>query len=75
MKVFVKTPGCAKDLLEAETISGNLLKDGRSLTSDLESVSAFVVHTSSFIGDARKESIEAIKLITKKRAQKQLSCL
>lgn len=67
MKVFVKTLGCAKNLVEAETIAGNLVAEGHELTTDIKSADAAVIHTCSFIDAARRESLAAIKSVVAHR--------
>lgn len=53
--------GCPKNEVEGEHIAGLLNAAGYRLTTDLSSADVAVVHTCSFIGDARDESSRVIE--------------
>ena len=52
--------GCPKNTVDSEVMIGLLQSQGHVLTSDPEDAEVLVVNTCSFIGDAKKESIETI---------------
>jgi ribosomal protein S12 methylthiotransferase len=60
-KVCLITLGCSKNLVEAQTISGELHSKGIELTGDPSGASACVVHTCGFIEQSRKESDDVIR--------------
>lgn len=53
--------GCAKNLVDTQTMAGSLLEEGITLAPDPEHADAIVVNTCAFIRDARDESAEAIR--------------
>lgn len=52
--------GCPKNLVDSEVMIGLLQAQGHVLTADPADAEILVVNTCSFIGDAKKESIDAI---------------
>ncbi len=65
--------GCPKNRVDAEHMLGLALNDGHELVDQPEDSDTIVVNTCSFIGEAKKESIEAILQmgeIKKKSGQK-----
>jgi len=62
-KLCLVTLGCPKNIVEGESIAGLLESKGWSLTTDLLAADAAVIHTCSFIADAKKESEETIRAI------------
>lgn len=52
--------GCPKNLVDAEWMLGELEAQGYTLTAEARSAEVVLVHTCSFIGPAREESIQAI---------------
>jgi ribosomal protein S12 methylthiotransferase len=52
--------GCPKNLVDSEVMIGLLQAQGHILTTDPADAEILVVNTCSFIGDAKKESIDAI---------------
>lgn len=61
--------GCPKNEVEGEHIAGLLREAGYRITADLSTTDIAVVHTCSFIGDARDESSRIIReLSAMKRA-------
>lgn len=75
MKVFIKTLGCAKNFVEAETIVGDLLNSGIQPTTSLKNADVVLIHTCAFIDDARKESIDEIKRVNTKKKIIVTGCL
>jgi ribosomal protein S12 methylthiotransferase len=59
--VCLITLGCAKNIVEGENMAGLLRNAGCKLTTRLENADVAVVHTCSFIADARCESADIIK--------------
>ncbi|MDI6757318.1 MAG: MiaB/RimO family radical SAM methylthiotransferase [Endomicrobiia bacterium] len=66
MKVYIEVLGCAKNLVEAETLAGRLAARGVEFAPDVSRADAVVVHTCAFIGDALSESSTAIRNIARK---------
>src|SRR5438552_833493 len=52
--------GCAKNLVDAEIMLGNVLQRGMEITSRADDADVLVVNTCAFIDSAKEESIEAI---------------
>ncbi len=52
--------GCAKNLVDSQTMAGNLVADNITLAPSPEEADVVIVNTCSFIEDAREESIEMI---------------
>jgi len=75
-KICLITLGCPKNVVEGESIAGLLRQGGWELTTDLASADTAVVHTCSFISDAKKESedaIDALCALKKSGALKQIA--
>jgi ribosomal protein S12 methylthiotransferase len=60
MRVGLVSLGCAKNLVDAEIMLGQLLSDGIEITSDPAQADAVIVNTCSFIDSAQEESVDAI---------------
>lgn len=52
--------GCPKNLVDAEVMLGCLAKEQYEITTDEHEADIIIVNTCSFIGDAKKESIDTI---------------
>lgn len=52
--------GCAKNLVDSEAMLGRVVRPGVRLTGDASEADVIIVNTCSFIGPARKESVDAI---------------
>lgn len=65
MTVALITLGCPKNIVEGEHMAGILREQGLILTTDLAHADCAVVHTCSFIGDARDESVRMIRSLVK----------
>ncbi|CAG0982838.1 Ribosomal protein S12 methylthiotransferase RimO [Geobacteraceae bacterium] len=59
-KVSMVSLGCPKNLVDAEVMLGCLAKDQYEITTDEHAADIIIVNTCSFIGDAKKESIDTI---------------
>jgi len=58
--VAIVNLGCPKNLVDGERMAGLLAREGFRITKDLRRAEAVIVNTCGFIGDAKKESVEAI---------------
>jgi ribosomal protein S12 methylthiotransferase len=74
-KICLLTLGCPKNVVEGETLAGLLANSGWGLTTDLNKASAAIVHTCSFIKDARNESAGVIKALSDLRRNNKLEKL
>lgn len=59
-KIGMIALGCAKNRVDAEVLLGMLEKHGYEICPDLAECDACIVHTCTFIGPAKEESIGAI---------------
>jgi ribosomal protein S12 methylthiotransferase len=59
-KVHFVSLGCPKNRVDAEHMLGLTVQGGHTIVASPEEADAIVVNTCSFIGEAKKESIEAI---------------
>src|SRR4026207_2321987 len=60
IKVGLISLGCAKNLVDAEIMLGNLLKEGVEVTNDAAQADVVIVNTCSFIDAAQEESVDTI---------------
>ena len=60
MKLHLTSLGCARNLVDSETMLGLLIKKGWDITMDPSEADAIIVNTCSFISDAVDESIDTI---------------
>ncbi len=72
MKINLITLGCAKNLVDSETLAGMLRKSGASFTDDINSADAIILSTCAFVGSARKEAYGYIKKITGDKNRDQI---
>ncbi|MBQ8722955.1 MAG: radical SAM protein, partial [Opitutales bacterium] len=61
LTVGIVSLGCPKNQSDSEVLIGRILESGMQLTADPREADAVVVNTCSFILDARKESLDAVK--------------
>lgn len=59
-KVGVINLGCARNLVDSQTILGNLKRRGHRITTEVAGADMVVVNTCAFIEESRKESIDTI---------------
>lgn len=59
-KVSIVSLGCPKNLVDSETLLGNLGKEGFENTPNAEDAELVLVNTCGFIDEAKRESIEEI---------------
>ncbi|MCX5781371.1 MAG: 30S ribosomal protein S12 methylthiotransferase RimO [Elusimicrobia bacterium] len=64
-KICIVTLGCPKNVVESEYIAGMLSAKGYILTTDINSCDYALVHTCSFIQDAKEESTGFINALLK----------
>jgi ribosomal protein S12 methylthiotransferase len=60
LKIGFISLGCPKNLVDTEVMMGLLAARGHVVTNNPAEAEAIVVNTCSFIGDARRESVDAI---------------
>jgi ribosomal protein S12 methylthiotransferase len=60
VKVGMISLGCAKNLVDAEIMLGDIAANGMEVTADAEQADILIVNTCAFIDSAKEESIEAI---------------
>jgi ribosomal protein S12 methylthiotransferase len=60
VRVGMISLGCAKNLVDGETMLGYLDRAGVELTADASSADVVLVNTCGFIDDAKRESIDSI---------------
>ena len=60
MKLYLASLGCAKNLVDSETMLGQLINAGWHITQDPHNADTIIVNTCSFIESAVNESIDTI---------------
>jgi ribosomal protein S12 methylthiotransferase len=60
IKVGMVSLGCAKNLVDAEIMLGDIIAGGMSVTADAAEADVLIVYTCAFVDSAKEESIEAI---------------
>ena len=60
MKIHLASLGCARNLVDSETMAGQLIEAGYQMTEDPADATAIIVNTCSFIEPAINESIDTI---------------
>jgi len=60
LKVGMISLGCAKNLVDAEIMLGDILAHGMQVTANPDDADVVIVNTCAFIDSAKEESIEAI---------------
>jgi ribosomal protein S12 methylthiotransferase len=60
VKVGMISLGCAKNLVDAEVMLGDIVAKGMEVTSDADEADVLIVNTCAFIDSAKEESVEAI---------------
>ncbi len=59
-KIGMISLGCAKNLVDAEIMLGDVVSRGMQITNDAADADVLIVNTCAFIDSAKEESIEAI---------------
>ena len=76
IKVGMISLGCAKNLVDAEVMLGDIVAHGMEVTANPDEADVLVVNTCAFVDSAKEESIEAIlgahqaRDLRKRRGQK-----
>lgn len=76
VKVGMISLGCAKNLVDAEIMLGDIVAHGMEVTANADEADVVIVNTCAFIDSAKEESIEAIldahqtRGLRKRRGQK-----
>ena len=77
-KVSILTLGCSKNLVDSETLLGQLKANGYLYTENVNEADALIINTCGFIKPAKEESIgviiEACELRKKKSLKKLIVC-
>src|SRR6266446_4924533 len=73
VKVGMISLGCAKNLVDAEVMLGDIVNHGMEVTRDAEEADVLIVNTCAFIDSAKEESIEAILDAHEKRGLRRRS--
>jgi ribosomal protein S12 methylthiotransferase len=60
VKVGMISLGCAKNLVDAEIMLGDIRRHGMEITSSADDADVLIVNTCAFIDSAKEESIDAI---------------
>src|SRR5438128_12684862 len=68
-KVFLQSLGCPKNLVDSEMMLGLIARDGGEIVLDPDAADVLIVNTCGFIGDAKKESIDAILALARLKEQ------
>ena len=71
LKLFIISLGCAKNQVDTESMMGNLLPTGFSLTDNPQAADVLLVNTCSFIEPAREESVESILELVNTKSDNQ----
>jgi ribosomal protein S12 methylthiotransferase len=66
MKISIVSLGCSKNLVDSEIMTGGLKSAGHELSSE-ENAEVIIVNTCGFIGDAKRESVETILELSKRK--------
>jgi ribosomal protein S12 methylthiotransferase len=68
MKISIVSLGCSKNLVDSEIMTGALKSAGHKLSSE-ENAEVIIVNTCGFIGDAKRESVETILELSKRKEE------
>jgi ribosomal protein S12 methylthiotransferase len=60
VKVGMVSLGCAKNLVDAEIMLGDIVANGMEVTANADEADVVIINTCAFIDSAKEESIEAI---------------
>ncbi|MBI4026365.1 MAG: 30S ribosomal protein S12 methylthiotransferase RimO [Verrucomicrobia bacterium] len=65
--VHLVSLGCAKNLVDSEVMIGTLLKAGHAIANDPANADVVIVNTCGFVASAKRESINVILEISRRR--------
>jgi ribosomal protein S12 methylthiotransferase len=71
-KFFLVSLGCAKNTVDSESMASLLTQSGFSATEKRGDADLLIVNTCGFIGPARKESLDTLKDLAKKKKKGQM---
>jgi ribosomal protein S12 methylthiotransferase len=74
VRVGIISLGCAKNLVDAEIMLGDIVSRGMEVTREAEEADVLIVNTCAFIDSAKEESIHAILDAHQKRGLRRRSC-
>ena len=66
MKISIVSLGCSKNLVDSEIMTGALKSAGHEISAE-ENAEVIIVNTCGFIGDAKKESVDTILELSKRK--------
>jgi ribosomal protein S12 methylthiotransferase len=69
LRVGLVSLGCPKNLVDSEVMLGHLRRDGCEIVADASRADVLLVNTCAFIGDAKRESIDAILEMARQKRQ------
>jgi ribosomal protein S12 methylthiotransferase len=72
VKVGLIGLGCAKNLVDGEVMLGHLVERGVQVTPDLDDAEVVIVNTCGFIEDAKRESVNTILEIARRKGKGRL---
>ncbi|MEW6336447.1 MAG: 30S ribosomal protein S12 methylthiotransferase RimO [Acidobacteriota bacterium] len=75
LRVGMISLGCAKNLVDAEVMLGHLVEHGATVVRDIDEADVVVVNTCGFVGDAKRESVETILEVARRKGDAGLKRL
>jgi ribosomal protein S12 methylthiotransferase len=69
LRVYVRSLGCSKNLVDTELMLGAMVEEGMVVTSEAHDADVIIVNTCAFIEAAREEAIEAILELAPERTE------
>jgi ribosomal protein S12 methylthiotransferase len=71
-RINVVTMGCSKNLVDSESLLGQLNRSRLGLTEDINDADTVVINTCGFIGAAKQESVDAIMEAVERKRKGEL---
>lgn len=68
MKISIVSLGCSKNLVDSEIMTGALKSAGHEISAE-ENAEVIIVNTCGFIGDAKRESVDTILELSKRKEE------
>ncbi len=68
MKISIVSLGCSKNLVDSEIMTGALKSAGHEISGE-ENAEVIIVNTCGFIGDAKRESVDIILELSKRKEE------
>lgn len=66
MKISIVSLGCSKNLVDSEIMTGALTSAGHEISAE-DDAEVIIVNTCGFIGDAKRESVDTILELSKRK--------